>query len=62
MMYRKTIDREVKLIVHLIIKKLIELGIQMAKLTRKDIYDTAKELSNWGRWGDDDQIGTLLMI
>lgn len=31
----------------------------MAKLTRKDIYDTAKELSNWGRWGDDDQIGTL---
>ena len=23
----------------------------MAKLTRQDIYDTAKELSNWGRWG-----------
>ncbi|NND22596.1 MAG: cyclase family protein, partial [Silicimonas sp.] len=31
----------------------------MAKLTREDIYKTAKELSNWGRWGDDDQIGTL---
>ena len=31
----------------------------MTKLTRQDIYDTAKELSNWGRWGDDDQIGTL---
>ena len=31
----------------------------MAKLTRQEIYDTAKELSNWGRWGDDDQIGTL---
>lgn len=31
----------------------------MAKLTRQDIYDTAKELSNWGRWGDDDQLGTL---
>ena len=31
----------------------------MAKLTRQDIYDTAKELSNWGRWGEDDQIGTL---
>ena len=31
----------------------------MAKLTRQDIYDTANELSNWGRWGPDDQIGTL---
>ena len=31
----------------------------MARLTRQDIYDTAKTLSNWGRWGDDDQIGTL---
>ena len=31
----------------------------MTKLTRQDIYDTAKELSNWGRWGKDDQIGTL---
>ena len=31
----------------------------MAKLTRQDIYDTAKELSNWGRWGENDQIGTL---
>src|ERR1700733_5892981 len=28
-------------------------------LTRQDIYDAAKKLSNWGRWGDDDQIGTL---
>ena len=26
---------------------------------RDHIYSTAKELSNWGRWGDDDQIGTL---
>ena len=31
----------------------------MTKLTREDIYKTAKELSNWGRWGDDDEIGTL---
>jgi hypothetical protein len=31
----------------------------MARLKRQDIYDTAKTLSNWGRWGDDDQIGTL---
>ena len=31
----------------------------MKKFTRQHIYDTAKELSNWGRWGDDDQLGTL---
>ena len=31
----------------------------MSKLTRQDIYDTARELSNWGRWGEDDEIGTL---
>ena len=29
------------------------------KLTREKIYETAKKLSNWGRWGKDDQIGTL---
>ena len=29
------------------------------KLTRDKIYETAKKLSNWGRWGTDDQIGTL---
>ena len=29
------------------------------KFNREKIYETAKELSNWGRWGDDDQIGTL---
>lgn len=28
-------------------------------LTRKDIEAAAKKVSNWGRWGDDDQIGTL---
>jgi kynurenine formamidase len=28
-------------------------------LTRQDIYDAVKKVSNWGRWGDDDQIGTL---
>ena len=28
-------------------------------ITRADIYATAKELSNWGRWGDDDQLGTV---
>ena len=31
----------------------------MAKFTRQHIYDTAKELSNWGRWGENDQFGTL---
>jgi len=29
------------------------------KFTREKIYETAKKLSNWGRWGDNDQIGTL---
>jgi hypothetical protein len=28
-------------------------------VTREDIYAAANELSNWGRWGVDDQIGTL---
>jgi len=31
----------------------------MQKFNRQHIYDTAKELTNKGRWGDDDQIGTL---
>ena len=34
----------------------------MAKLTRADIYKAAEELSNHGRWGEDDQIGTLNTI
>ncbi|MDB5652058.1 MAG: hypothetical protein JWL62_3578 [Hyphomicrobiales bacterium] len=29
------------------------------KVDRKAIETAAQELSNWGRWGDDDQIGTL---
>ena len=29
------------------------------KFDRQKIYETAKKLSNWGRWGKDDQIGTL---
>jgi kynurenine formamidase len=29
------------------------------KLDRNAVYKAAEELSNWGRWGDDDQIGTL---
>ena len=34
----------------------------MAKFTRQHIYDTAKELSYWGRWGENDQYGTLNTI
>lgn len=34
----------------------------MARYTRNDIYETAKALSNWGRWGPDDQLGTLNTI
>ena len=29
------------------------------KLTRKDVHAAAKRLRNWGRWGKDDEIGTL---
>ena len=29
------------------------------RLDRKAIYDAAKKVSNWGRWGKEDQIGTL---
>jgi kynurenine formamidase len=30
-----------------------------APVNRAAIYEAAKKLSNWGRWGKDDQIGTL---
>jgi kynurenine formamidase len=29
------------------------------RLTRKDVQKAAKRYSNWGRWGKDDEIGTL---
>lgn len=32
------------------------------KLTMKDIRAAAKRLSNWGRWGKDDEIGTLNLV
>jgi kynurenine formamidase len=32
------------------------------KLTRADIDDMMKSLSNWGRWGKDDQLGTINLI
>src|SRR5205807_3198495 len=28
-------------------------------VNRKSVYEAAEKLSNWGRWGADDQIGTL---
>jgi kynurenine formamidase len=31
-------------------------------MTAADVRDVGKRLSNWGRWGDDDQIGTLNFI
>lgn len=31
-------------------------------VNRKAIYEAAEKLSNWGRWGDDDQIGTLNLV
>ena len=30
-----------------------------AKLTLQDIQDTSERLKNWGRWGADDEAGTL---
>ena len=33
-----------------------------AKLNRDRIYEAARQLSNWGRWGPDDQIGTLNLV
>lgn len=32
------------------------------KMTKADVDKLMKELSNWGRWGKDDQIGTLNLI
>ena len=29
------------------------------RLTRKDVHSAAKRYKNWGRWGKDDEIGTL---
>src|SRR6202162_2501436 len=30
-----------------------------SKVTLKDIHAAAERLKNWGRWGPDDEIGTL---
>ncbi|MGH9359196.1 MAG: cyclase family protein, partial [Terriglobia bacterium] len=30
-----------------------------AEITLKDIHTAAERLSNWGRWGPNDEIGTL---
>ena len=32
------------------------------KVNREAIYKAAEELSNWGRWGPEDQIGTLNLV
>ena len=32
------------------------------KIRDKDILGYLKNLSNWGRWGDDDRLGTLNLI
>ena len=29
------------------------------KLTRKDLADAAEKYKNWGKWGPNDEIGTL---
>jgi hypothetical protein len=35
------------------------MGTAKAKITLEDIDTAAKQLSNWGRWGPEDEIGTL---
>ena len=30
--------------------------------TEQDVYGYAKSCSNWGRWGPDDQLGTLNLV
>ena len=32
------------------------------RLTRKDVHAAAKRLKNWGRWGKNDEIGTLNFV
>ncbi len=32
------------------------------EMTKKDVEKLVKDLSNWGRWGKDDQLGTLNLI
>ena len=29
------------------------------KITRQDLRDAAEKYKNWGKWGPDDEIGTL---
>jgi kynurenine formamidase len=35
---------------------------QTTEMTKADVDRLTKELSNWGRWGKDDQLGTLNLI
>lgn len=41
---------------------LLVVGQEGPSLTRADVEKMMKELSNWGRWGKDDQLGTLHFI
>ena len=33
--------------------------MQEKKITRADIAEAAEKYKNWGKWGADDEIGTL---
>ena len=41
---------------------LLRPGQAAANLTKEDIDRWMTELSNWGRWGKDDQAGTVNLI
>ena len=38
------------------------LALSQHKMTKADVENQIKEFSNWGRWGKDDQLGTLNLI
>ena len=39
---------------------LMIVDISIANLTEREKFDNlSKEISNWGRWGENDQLGTL---
>ena len=48
-----------KILLSFIISLMI-VDISIANLTEREKFDNlSKEISNWGRWGENDQLGTL---
>ena len=48
-----------KILLSFVISLMI-VDISIANLTEREKFDNlSKEISNWGRWGENDQLGTL---